>query len=112
MQTTSRSTLDGQTFIFYGFSFQKHPVRKGYFVQVSIYKNQETGGLVVCTSEGKGKGGVNQAKLGLGQEVEGKLIAPFAQRQLENTIDGKIDYQEFKQAIEADSKNWHWAEGD
>lgn len=80
LDTTSRQILDKESFIFLAFCFLKHPVRKDFFLQLSLYKNIDNKSVVLCMSEGRGKGSINKSKLGLGGTVKGKLISAFAQR--------------------------------
>lgn len=109
---TGRSTLLDQDFHFAGFCFLKHPTDNRGFVQVSVYRGRRK--WVICLSEGRGKGSTKAAKLGLGGIVPGRLVAPFAQRQLKDG-DKPMPFETLKQVLESSYNrsamysDWQWA---
>lgn len=115
MPTTSRSELTDVDFRSVGFTFIKHPTRKNFFLQVSVYKeiNDERDKFIVCMSEGRGKGSVNNAKRGLGGVVPGRFVAPFAQRGFDGAPGTVSEVMKtFKEAFQESYPGavWHWME--
>src|SRR5688572_1830644 len=98
MLEKGRSELFGKIATMIGFGFAEHPLKPKHFLSVVFYKTPEE--YVICLSEGPNQGmtlaqRADQQRSGLGEEVPGMLIAPFAQRSLE----AKFPLDEFKKIM-------------
>lgn len=111
MDSTSRSSLNNRTLVMIGFGFVPHPTKKRYFIQMSFYKVKQrnclTSEYVIAVSEGPGTGNVAMAKSGLGKEILGQFIAPFAARNLKG-----IELAELKRIFQTGypKAEFHWHE--
>ncbi len=105
MTNEPRSGLNQKTLIFLGFCFVSHPLKKNWQVQICVYKIVKSdNNYVIATSEMQ-KGDVWLAQQGLGKEVPGALIAPYAARRLEG-----IPLVEFKKLMEENTPGkWYWS---
>jgi hypothetical protein len=108
MNKVGRNTLLKKTLVYLGFSFGQHPVYPGHFVQLMVLqiKNEDT--IVICSSEGVGKGNVELARSQLGSEVSGLEMAPYAQRCISGGKTNEI-LSGLKKALNAAPfTKWHW----
>ncbi len=99
-----RSTLVGKTLTFAGFCFNEHPMDPALRVMLSVYR-MGADAHVICVSE-TASPDVDSAKEGLGGDVPGEAIAPFAVRLLEGIHPTEL------RALLAKSypkTTWHWA---
>lgn len=79
VNTVGTSTLLGKRLTFVGFCFNDHPIDPNLKIQLSVYRFVDRGAHVLCLSETEDPD-VEGAKQGLGAEVHGVDIAPFAAR--------------------------------
>ena len=96
-----RSTLSGQMLRLVGFGFGPHPVESGAYIHALLYR-QTRRSFVLCLSD-VAVPDVDLARSGLGGEVEGDLVAPFAVRLLEGRL------KTVKPILEAIAVVWEWA---
>lgn len=90
---------------FVGFCFIDHPQDDTKFIQICIYQLNKKE-YVICLSEVE-QPNIRSAKNGLGQMALGDLVAPFAQRHLDNVEDFEYVKKEiFEKSYKA---NWYWA---
>lgn len=105
MESTPRSSLNNVQLRFVGFCFLNHPIKPNWFCQTSIYQHVEKADkFVICVSEGRGKGKVNFARMGLGGIAAGRDVAPYAQRHLEG-----CSFELMKEILEkSQNAKWYW----
>jgi hypothetical protein len=82
MNVIGTSTLLGARLTFVGFCFTDHPVNAALNIQLCVYRFVDRAAHVLCVSEVSDPD-VEAAKDGLGGEVYGSDIAPFAARLIE-----------------------------
>lgn len=98
------------TYLYAGTVFLKHPNRKNWFVQFSIYWDEDRTAYVVA-HEGRGKGCQKQAIKSLGIKVPQSIVDKNKAKEL--MIDEKnVGFEALKERIKASYPDaiWHWAE--
>jgi hypothetical protein len=103
LPTTGRSTLLDKTGFLAGFGNGPHPIKRGWYVCLSLYRM--TDGWVLCSSEGKGTSdpGLDAKGLG-GMPLTMALMAPYAER----FIDVRFPYAELRKIFDDGRMTWRW----
>ena len=99
-----RSSLVGKTLTFAGFCFVEHSLDPSLHVMLSVYR-MGADAHVICVSE-TAEPDEDGAKEGLGGDVPGEAIAPFAVRLLEG-----LHPTELKAVLSRSypKATWNWA---